>query len=70
VDAKPVIDGADPRHHWKWASGMIAGVATRLLYLVFRRVGAELAIHGGDLVHRWAVMVGQDRRSWRYDCCI
>jgi hypothetical protein len=33
-------------------------------------VGAELAIHGGDLRHRWTVAVGHDRRSWRYDCCI
>jgi hypothetical protein len=33
-------------------------------------VGAELAIHGGDLRHRWTVAVGHDRRSWRYHCCI
>src|SRR6185312_16964266 len=26
-------------------------------------VGAELAIHGGDLGHRWVVMGGHDRRS-------
>ena len=31
-------------------------------------VGAELAIHGGDLKHCWTVAVGHDRRSWRYDC--
>jgi hypothetical protein len=34
------------------------------------RVGAELLIHGGDLRHRWTVVVGHDRRSRRYDCCI
>jgi hypothetical protein len=33
-------------------------------------VGAELAIHGGDLRHHWTVVVGHDRRSWRYDCSI
>jgi hypothetical protein len=33
-------------------------------------VGAELAIHGGDLRDRGTVVVGHDRRSWRYDCCI
>ena len=33
-------------------------------------VGAELAIHGGDLRHRGTVVVGHDRRSWRCDCCI
>src|SRR5947209_930926 len=33
-------------------------------------VGAELAIHGGDVGHRGAVAVGHDRRSWRYDCYI
>jgi hypothetical protein len=33
-------------------------------------VGAELVIHGGDLRHRGPVVVGHDRRSWRYDCCI
>jgi hypothetical protein len=33
-------------------------------------VGAELAIHGGDLRHLCPVAVGHDRRSWRYDCCI
>jgi CBS domain-containing protein len=33
-------------------------------------VGAELAIHGGDLRDRWTAAVGHDRRSWRYDCCI
>jgi hypothetical protein len=33
-------------------------------------VGAELAIHGGDLRHRWTVVVRHDRRSWRYDCYI
>jgi hypothetical protein len=36
----------------------------------YRGVSAELAIHGGDLPHRWAVVVGHDRRSWRYDCYI
>ncbi|HEY3689796.1 MAG TPA: hypothetical protein VGL46_05770 [Pseudonocardiaceae bacterium] len=30
----------------------------------------ELAIHGGDLRHRWTVAVGHDRRSWRYRCCV
>jgi predicted esterase len=29
------------------------------------RVGAELVIDSGDLRHRWAVVVGHDRRSWR-----
>jgi hypothetical protein len=33
-------------------------------------VGAELVIHDGDLRHRCTVVVGHDRRSWRYDCCI
>jgi hypothetical protein len=33
-------------------------------------VGAELVIHGGGLRHRWPVVVGHDRRSWRYNCCI
>jgi len=35
-----------------------------------RPVGAELAIHDGDLRHRWAVAVGNDRRPWEYDCYI
>jgi site-specific DNA recombinase len=34
------------------------------------RVGAESVIHGGDLRHRWPVVVGHDRRSWLYDCFI
>ena len=33
-------------------------------------VGAESAIHGGDLRHRGTVVIGHDRRSWRCDCCI
>ena len=32
-------------------------------------VGAKLAIHGDDLRCRWLVVIGPDRRSWRYDCC-
>jgi hypothetical protein len=32
-------------------------------------VGAELVIHAGDLRHRQTVVIGHDRRSWRYDCC-
>jgi hypothetical protein len=32
-------------------------------------VGAELVIHGGDLRDPWTVVIGHDRRSWRYDCC-
>ena len=35
-----------------------------------KRVGAEWAIHGGDLRHRWTVAVWHDRRSRRYDCSI
>lgn len=31
---------------------------------------AELLIHGGGLRHRRGVVVGHDRRSWRYDCSI
>jgi hypothetical protein len=38
--------------------------------LAVQGVGAELAIHGGDLGHRWTAVVGHDRRSWRCDCCI
>jgi len=59
---------------------MIAGFAS-LVFMVrrcevrlpvprFSAVGAELAIHGGDLRDRWTVAVGHDRRSWQYDCCI
>jgi hypothetical protein len=33
-------------------------------------VGAELAIHGGDLRHRWTVAFRHARGSWRYDYCI
>jgi hypothetical protein len=33
-------------------------------------VGAEQVIRVSDLRHRWAVVVGHDRRSWRFDCCI
>ena len=33
-------------------------------------VSAELVIHGGDLRHHCTVVVGHDRRSWRYDWCI
>jgi hypothetical protein len=33
-------------------------------------VGAEPVIHGGDLRRCLTVVVGHDRRSWRYDCSI
>jgi hypothetical protein len=36
----------------------------------WRGVGAELVVHSGDLRHRWTVIVGHDRRPWRYDCYI
>jgi hypothetical protein len=48
-----------------WADRTILSALIRLL------VGAELAIHVGDLRHRWTVANrGHDRRSWRYDCYI
>jgi hypothetical protein len=33
-------------------------------------VGAEQVIHSSDLQHRWRMVVGHDRRPWRYDFSI
>jgi hypothetical protein len=41
--------------------GMIFPAAGSGDWVAGALVGAELATHGGDLWHRWAVMVGHDR---------
>jgi hypothetical protein len=86
VGAELLIDGGDLRHRCTvvvghdasicvkifWEASLLSGEPVRLVHALVAvlGVGAELAIHGGDLRHRWAVVVGHDRRSWRYDCCI
>jgi hypothetical protein len=86
VGAELVIDGGDLRHRCTVVVGhdasdlcqdllggfLLSGEPVRLVHALVAvlGVGAELAIHDGDLRHRWAVVVGHDHRSWRYDCCI
>jgi hypothetical protein len=59
---RPCVPSTRPTRKWD-SSATIGGANPNL------PVGAELAIHGGELRNRWTVTVGHDRRSWRYDCC-
>jgi hypothetical protein len=53
-----------------WLGLLASRTAAKNVEILILRVGAERAIHGGDLRDRWTVAVGHDRRSWRYDWCI
>jgi len=57
----PSVDPVGGQALWSNLVGLLRPAWRR--WLAGQPVGAELAIQGDDLGHRWAVVVGHDRRS-------